>query len=78
MTSRFVGDELDLNLSPLASGLIVIIVVVVGGRGSLAFDAARLADCITVSDSMLVEGRGRTLVVLVGDVRHCGKSRCKV
>jgi hypothetical protein len=72
VTARLVGDELDLNLSPLASGLIVVIVVVVGRRGTLAFDAARL-DGIAVSDGMLVEGGGRALVVLVADVGHCGQ-----
>lgn len=72
MTARLVGDELDLNLSPLASRLIVVIVIVVGGRGTLAFDAARF-DWIPVSDGMLIEGGGRTLVVLIRDVGHCGK-----
>jgi hypothetical protein len=31
VTARLVGDELNLNLSSLASGLIVVIIVVVGG-----------------------------------------------
>ena len=78
MSARLVGDELDLDLSPLASWLIVVIIVVVGCRGTLAFDAARLANCIAVSDGMLVEGRRRALVVLVGDVGHCGSQICKV
>jgi hypothetical protein len=30
MATRFIGDELDLNLSSLTSRLIVIIIVVVG------------------------------------------------
>jgi hypothetical protein len=72
MAARLVGDKLDLNLSTLASGLIVVIVIVVGGRGTLAFDAARL-DRIPVSDGMLVEGGWRALVVLIRDVGHCGK-----
>ena len=72
MAARLVGDKLDLNLSPLASGLIVVIVVVVGGRGTLAFDASRL-DWIPVSDGMLIKGGWRTLVVLIRDVGHCGK-----
>jgi len=77
VTARLVGDELDLNLSSLASGLIVVVVIVVGSRGSLTFDAARLAHRIAVSGGVLVEGRWRSLVVLVGDVGHCGKI-CKV
>ena len=32
MSARLVLDELDLNLSPLAAGLVVIVVIVVGGR----------------------------------------------
>jgi hypothetical protein len=78
VTARLVGDELDLNLSSLTSGLIVVIVIVVGGGRSLTFDAARLTHGITVADGMLVESRWRTLIVLVGDVGHCGSQICKV
>ncbi len=39
MATRFVGDELDLNLAALAPGLIIVIVVVVGRGGTLPLDA---------------------------------------
>lgn len=39
MATRLIRDELDLNLSSLATRLIIIIVVVVGGRWSLALHA---------------------------------------
>jgi hypothetical protein len=44
MATRFVGDEFDLNLSPLTSWLIIVIIVVVGGRGSMAFDTTAFAN----------------------------------
>lgn len=44
MATRLVGDELDLNLSSLASGLVIIIVIVVGVRWTLAFDATAVAN----------------------------------
>lgn len=73
MSTRLVSDELNLNLSTLATGLIIVIIVVVGGRWSLAFDAAVIADRIAISDGMFIEGGGRTLVVLIGDVGHYDK-----
>ena len=42
MTTRFVLDELDLDLPTLPTGLIVVIVVVVGhDTSTCALDAAR-------------------------------------
>jgi hypothetical protein len=73
VSTRLVGDELNLNLSTLATGLIIVIVVVVGGRWSLAFDATVITDRIAISDGMFVEGGGRPLVVLIGDVGHYDK-----
>lgn len=40
MSTRLVCDELDLDLSALTTGLVIIIVVVVRGRGTLALDTA--------------------------------------
>jgi len=74
MPTRLVGDELDLNLPPLASGLVIVIVVVVCG-GALALDATALCrGRIPVSHDMriVVEYGWRGLVVLlIGDVGHC-------
>jgi hypothetical protein len=77
VSTRLISDELDLNLSTLAAGLIIVIIVVVCGGWSLALDATVIADRIAVSDGMLIEGGGRTLVVLVGDVGHYDEL-CKV
>lgn len=67
VATRFIGDELDLNLSSLTSGLVIIIVIVVGGGWALAFDAATV---VAISDTVIVEGRRRTFVG-IGDVGHC-------
>ena len=69
MATRLVCDELDLDLSSLATGLVIIIVVVVGGRGTLTLDAAAL-NC-TIAYSMVVETGWGTFVV-VGDIGHGG------
>ncbi len=69
MTTRLVGDELDLDLSALATGLVIIVVVVVGGGWARALDAAVL-DRIAISDGVFIEGGGRALIVLVGDIGH--------
>ena len=68
VATRLVGDELDLNLSSLTSGLIIVIIVVVGGCWPLAFDAATVG--IAVSDGVVVEG-GRRAFIVIGDVGHC-------
>lgn len=67
MTTRLISDELDLNLSSLASRLVIIVVVVVSSRGALAFDTATI---IAVSEGVVIEGRGGALIV-IGDVGHC-------
>ena len=72
MATRLVGDELDLDLPALATRLIIIIVVVVGGRGTLALDTTVLAGRIAIPDGVVVEGRRGGRVVLVGDVGHGG------
>lgn len=72
MATRLVRDELDLNLSSLASGLVIVIVVVVGGRGSRTLDAAVLStgrNRIAIGVALL-ESCGRGLLVLIGDVGH--------
>ena len=72
VATRLVGDELDLDLPALATRLIIIVVVVVGGRGTLAFDTTVLARGIAIPDGVVVEARWGGRVVLVGDVGHGG------
>jgi hypothetical protein len=67
VATRFIGDELDLNLSSLTSGLIIIIVIIVGSRWALAFGTASVT---AISETVIVKGRRRTLVG-IGDVGHC-------
>lgn len=68
VTTRFVLNELDFDLPSLATGLVVIVVVVVGGsgvRGALALDAALLGCGAAIA--LVVVGRGRVGLVLIGD-----------
>jgi hypothetical protein len=67
--TRLVADELDLNLPPFASALFVVIVVIVGTR-TLAFDAAGLGGDRIAIAVRLVQVGGRCLVVLIRDVGH--------
>lgn len=75
MATRLVGDELDLNLSPLTAGFIIIVLVVVRSGGALALDATvvwrrwiPIANCMRI-----VEYRRRCLFVLICDVGHYDK-----
>ena len=63
--SRFILDEFDLNLPPLATWLVVVVIVIVGGsgRGALTLDASVLA----IAQVVLV-GR-RASRVLIGNFR---------
>jgi hypothetical protein len=72
VATRLIRDELDLDLSPLTTGLVIVVVVVVGGRGTLALEATTLAGRGAIPDGVVVEGGGGSLVVVVGDVGHGG------
>jgi hypothetical protein len=37
MATRLIGDELDFNLSSLATGLVIVVVIIISSRWSLAF-----------------------------------------
>lgn len=65
MSSRFILDELDLNLASLAPWLVFIVVIVVGRAGSLALDAAILSalDSVAVANGIVVAGRGMLVVL---------------
>lgn len=63
MATRLVLDELDLNLSSLAAGLVVVIVVVVG-RGARTLDAAVLHAEGAIA---VVVDVGRRVLVVLGD-----------
>ena len=70
--TRLVLDELDLNLSPLAAGLVVVVVVVVGS-GARALDAAVLHAEGAIA--VVVDRRRRVLVVLGDFAGHGGEWR---
>ena len=76
VASRFVLNELDLDLPPLPTGFIVIVVVVIGrGAGPWAFGAT-----IDIQGSIIavtrygcwVLCRRRGLLVVIGDLSHGG------
>lgn len=71
VATRLIADELNLNLTSLASSLLILILVVVGAA-ALTLDAARLVrGGIAVSYRVRFGDVGRRgLVVLVGDVAH--------
>ena len=73
VATRLVADELDLNLATLAAALLVLVILVVGGRGSLALDTARLGGSSVAIAVRLVELGRRGLLVLIRDVGHDGK-----
>lgn len=65
MTTGLVLDELDVNLSPLATRLVVIIIVVVGSSThAWTFDATGVS---TVAGRVVVIWRS----IGIGDVSHC-------
>lgn len=66
MATRLIGDELDLDLSSLASWLVIIIVVVVGSGWSLAFDSALVA----IAETVVVEGGWRSIIGVL-NIGHC-------
>jgi hypothetical protein len=70
VTTRLVLDELDLDLSSLAARLVVVVVIVVGGRsvgGALSLDASLFRG------NAVVVGRWRVAILWICDlVCHCG------
>lgn len=69
MPTRLVLDELDFNLSSLAAGLIVVVVIVVGSSAR-TLDAAVLHAERAIS--VVVDGGRRVLVVLGDFAGHGG------
>jgi hypothetical protein len=71
VTARFVLNEFNLNLSPLAAALLIVVVVVVAcRRHSRAFCASRLEPVAgeVVARGRVIEG------VRIGDVGHVGRT----
>ena len=67
MSSRFVLDELDVYLPPLAPGLVVIIVIIVrGGADARALDTSSVG-AIAIAGRVVETGG---LSVWIGDVGH--------
>ena len=71
VTTRLVLDELDLNLSSLAAGLVVVVVIVVGSSAG-ALDAAVLHAEGAIA---VVVDRGRRVLVVLGDFAGHGGER---
>jgi hypothetical protein len=67
VTTRLVGDELDLDLASLATSLLIVVVVIVGcHRVSWSLDAARVVAVEVIARRRVVETGGG-----IGDVSHC-------
>lgn len=61
MATRFVLDELDVDLPPLATGLIVIVIILIAGRAETrALDPAILLRTVPIAGrKAIVLDRGR-------------------
>ena len=73
VTTRLVGDEFDLNLPPLATGLVIIIVIVVGSGWALALHSTvigRGRAAISYGMRVLEYGWRRLVGLLISDVGH--------
>lgn len=70
MATRLILDKLDLNLSALATGLIVIIIVVVGAHTSTL--GAVVSGAVTGGLLQVILGRRRVLLTDGSDVGHAG------
>lgn len=57
VATRLVADELDFDLAPLATALLVVIIVVVGRARARTLDAAALSGAI--ADGMRIVELGR-------------------
>jgi hypothetical protein len=65
-------DELDLNLSSLATWLVIIVIVVVGGAGAWTLGTAVLAglDSIAIADARVIVAWRSVLVVFSEFASH--------
>jgi len=81
MTTRLVLDELDFNLPPLATRLVLVVIIIlhlfVGARS--LDTAAGIASSVAIASDLVVVAWRRVLVVLgdLGghDVWECGRKR---
>lgn len=71
MATRLILNELDLNLSALATGLVIIIVIVFCAH-SRALGTAVVSGAIAGGRLQVVLGRRRVLLTDRGDVGHDG------
>lgn len=70
MTTRFVLNELDVDLPSLPTGLIIVIfIIVTGGAQTLTFDAPVFLRVVPIAGrKIIILNRGR--LGRVGDVGH--------
>lgn len=71
MATRLILDELDLNLSALATGLVIVIVVVVGAH-AVTLGSAVVSGAVTGGLLQVVLGGRRVLLTDGSDVGHDG------
>ena len=74
VSTRLILDELDVNLPPLPTRLVIIVVVIVAGcADARALDTATLGATVPGRESIVL-GAGGLLVIGIGDVGH---GRCR-
>jgi hypothetical protein len=71
VATRLILDKLDLNLSALATGLIIIVVVVVGAH-TRSLGAAVVSGAVTGGLLQVILGGRRVLLTDGSDVGHAG------
>lgn len=70
MATRLILNELDFDLSALATRLVIIVIVVVGSAHARAFGAAVVSGAVTGGLLQVVLGGRRVLFTDGGDVGH--------
>ena len=72
MAPRFILDEFNVDLPPLATRLVIVVVVVVAGssRNAGPLHASSLSAIAIAGRKRVILGRGRLLMIGVNDVGH--------
>lgn len=67
MSTRFVLNKFDVNLPPLTSGLVVVVVIIIsGGTDARTLNASRVG-AISIAGRVVVSARGG---IGISDVGH--------
>jgi hypothetical protein len=73
VATRLIADKLNLNLATFAPALLVVVIIVIGNAIARTLNATVLGrGRVAIACVAIVQLLGSVLVVLVGDVGHCG------